>query len=76
MGATTPLAHKNITRDEANFLSNKFMAMAQALEVAMTKTCKRLAKQTGSKLHGLAYRLKDSASATRKILKESAEERI
>lgn len=77
VGTQTPkIAHKNITRQEADYLSNKFLSMAQTLEQSLTASCKKLARENKASLHGLDYRLKGKSSAMRKILTESVEEQI
>tara|TARA_R100001594_G_C4052823_1_gene265309 strand:- start:1769 stop:2953 length:1185 start_codon:yes stop_codon:yes gene_type:complete len=67
---------KKITKVEADRLAMKFINMAKLADDEITALTRRLADENGVGLHGLKYRVKTPKSASRKIIKDSIEDRV
>ena len=65
-----------ISKAQADELAMKFTNMAKKQDQAITSVAERLAAESGTKLHGIAHRLKTPRSASRKIIADNVDDGI
>ena len=63
-----------MSKAQADELAMKFTNMAKKQDQAITSVAERLAAESGTKLHGIAHRLKTPRSASRKILADNIDD--
>ena len=65
-----------MSKAQADELAMKFTNMAKKQDQAITSVAERLAAESGTKLHGIAHRLKTPRSASRKIIADNVDDGI